>query len=171
MQLPSITIMGEEDPIEISFAAVAAYHGQGALAMLAITFQAIRLALEALSPNTPPKRADITVVSGHPGPGVRDSFEFATRAVTRGAYTIDRSLPLARFVTGADISYSFHVMLAGRTAEIALRPTTLPERFFELTFSRTRAPSEEAELRQLRKSIAANVLAAVPADLFELSVS
>ncbi len=170
MASPTITVMGEEDPIEITFAAVAAYHGQGALAMLAITFRALQLALETLSPDRPVRRSDIIIVSGHPGPGVRDSFEFVTRAVTRGVYTVNRSLPDARLMPTADLSYSFRVMLDGKTAEIAVLPGVLPARFFALTFNPRRTPEEDAEARRLRKSIAVDVLAASPDKLFELRV-
>lgn len=170
MASPTITVMGEEDPIEIDFAAVAAYHGQGALAMLAVTFRALEAALKALSPDRVPQRRNIAVVSGHPGPGVRDSFEFVTRAVTRGVYTVDRSLPDARLAPSADLSYSFRVTLDGKTAEIAVLPTVLPERFFALTFNPSRTAAEEAEAKRLRKSIAAEVLAAPADQLFELRV-
>jgi hypothetical protein len=168
---PTITVMGEEDPIEINFGAVAAYHGQGAMAMLAITFRAIGLALKTLSPDRPVKRNDIIIVSGHPGPGVRDSFEFVTRAVTRGCYTVDRSLPEARLAPPpADLSYSFHVTIGGRTAEIAVLPEALPARFFALTFNPSRTAWEDAEARALRKAIAVDVLAAPAEKLFELRV-
>src|SRR5262245_29875695 len=116
---PTIRVMAEEEPIEIGFPMVAAYHGQSALAMAAMVFQAMRAAFAVLSPDKPPARGDISIVSGHPGPGVRDSFEAVTRAVTRGAYTVDRSRPEARLAPGHDISYSFRIAIGGRTAEIA----------------------------------------------------
>jgi hypothetical protein len=163
---PTIAIMGEEDPIEIGFEAVSAYHGQAALAMLAVTFQAIRTALIALSPDAAPKRGDMTIVSGHPGPGVRDAFEFVTRAVTRGVYTVDRSLPNARLVPGYDISYSFRITVNGKTIEMALLPNALPERFFTLNFNPSRTAADEAELSRLKKTIATSVLAASPDALF-----
>ena len=162
---PVITIMGEEEPVEIPFSAVAAFHGQAALAMLAVTFQGIRLALSMLLPDRPPLRSEITVVSGHPGPGVRDSFEFVTRAATRGVYRIDRSLPEARLAPGSDISYSFRMSVGARTAEVALRPDVLPERFFSLNFG-SRMAEDEGELRQLKRAVAARVLASSPEELF-----
>lgn len=165
---PVITIMGEEEPIEIPFSAVAAFHGQAALAMLAVTFQAIGLALRTLSPDRLPSRNEISVVSGHPGPGVRDSFEFVTRALTRGAYRVDRSLPEARLVAGSDISYSFRVTLNERTVEVALRRSALPERFFSLNFKPSRTSEDEIELSRLKRSIAGDVLAAHPDDLFDI---
>jgi hypothetical protein len=87
MKSAVVRVMGEEEPIDIGFDSVVAYHGQAALAMLAITFQGLRATLPKLSPSRAPERSAITVVSGHPGPGVRDAFEFVTRAVTRKAYT------------------------------------------------------------------------------------
>ena len=163
LQTPIIRVMGEEKPIDISFPLIEAYHGQAALAMLAVTFQAIRAAFEVLSPDQPPLRRDISVVSGHPGPGVRDSFEFVTRALTRGVYTVDRSLPESRLVPGFDISYSFRITVREKTVEVALRPDALPERFFELNFTKSRTPAQEIEVSDLKRSIAARVLT-VPTD-------
>lgn len=167
---PIVLIEGEEEIIRIGFDAVAAYHGQAALAMLAVTFQALRLAFAALSPSVPPRRKDITITSGHPGPGVRDAFEFVTRAVTRNAYVVDRSLAESRLVPSADISYSFRVSISGRTAILGLRPDALPERFFTLNFTPSRTAEQERELSELKRSIAENVLARPADQLFTLTV-
>ena len=168
---PVISIMGEEEIIEIPFSAVAAFHGQAALAMLAVTFQALRLALGRLSPDRAPLRAEISVVSGHPGPGVRDAFEFVTRALTRGVYRVDRSRPQARLAPGgADMSYSFRVTVGGASAELALRPDVLPERFFALNFTRSRTAEDEIELSRLKRSVAARVLATPPEQLFDMQM-
>lgn len=167
---PLLAVSGEEDVIEIGFDAVAAYHGQAALAMLAVTFQALRLALGTLSPSVPPRRGDISILSGHPGPGVRDAFEFVTRAVTRNAYVVDRSLPEGRLVPGANISYSFRITVADRTVILGLRPDALPQRFFTLNFTPFRSPEEERELSALKRSIAKDVLARPAEALFTLAV-
>lgn len=163
--------MAEEAPVEIGFPMVAAYHGQSALAMAAIVFQAQRAAFAVLAPEKTPARRDISIVSGHPGPGVRDAFEFVTRAVTRGAYSVDRALPEARFVPGHDISYSFRITLGERTAEMALLPGVLPQRFFELVFAKDRTTAQERELSALKRSIAEDVLAKDPGALFTIRAS
>jgi hypothetical protein len=168
---PTITVMAEEEPIEIGFPMVAAYHGQSALAMAAMVFQAMRAAFAVLSPDKPPARRDISIISGHPGPGVRDAFEAVTRAVTRGAYTVDRSLPEARLAPGHDISYSFRITIGDKIAEIALLPDALPERFFTLVFAKSRTAEQERELSQLKRSIAEEVLAKEPGDLFTILAS
>ncbi len=168
MSQPIVSVMGEEEPIAIGFDALAAYHGQAALAMLAVTFQGLRATLPILSPNTPAQRAAISVVSGHPGPGVRDAFEFVTRAVTRNAYTIDRTLPEARLNPAADLSYSFVLSLDGRSARAALKEGILPQRFFELVAIKDKTDADRAEFSELKRAIAARVLAEDAATLFTL---
>ncbi|QAY94789.1 hypothetical protein CWB41_02735 [Methylovirgula ligni] len=169
MSSPTLTIAGEEEPIIIGYEAVAAYHGQSALAMLAITFQALRAILPVLSPDGPPPRAALSITSGHPGPGVRDAFEFVTRAVTRNAYVVDRSLPDARLNPQADISYSFVVSLGERRVRASLKEDVLPQRFFELLAIKEKTDAERAEFSQLKRAIAARVLAQEPVSLFVLS--
>lgn len=170
MKSATVQVMGEEEPIEIGFDSVVAYHGQAALAMLAITFQGLRATLSRLSPSGAPARSGLSVVSGHPGPGVRDAFEFVTRAVTRNAYTVDRSLREARLNPKADISYSFRITLDRRTVGAALRPDVLPARFFELnSMGAERGATEVSEFNALKRQIASEVLAAAPESLFILS--
>ncbi len=165
---PTITVAGEEEPISIGFDAVAAYHGQAALAMLAITFQGLRATLPILSPDRPAQRTALSVISGHPGPGVRDAFEFVTRVVTRDAYVIDRSLPLARFNPTADISYSFMISLGDRKVRAALNPGVLPPQFFEFLAMKDKTADDLADFSRLRSAIAKHALAQDPASLFSL---
>jgi hypothetical protein len=165
---PSISVVGEEEPIEIGFDAVAAYHGQAALAMLAVTFQGLRATFAKLSPTDAPRRNSLSVVSGHPGPGVRDAFEFVTRVVTRNAYIVDRSLPEARLNPHGDMSYSFRISLDGNTVQAVLRDNVLPARFFEVGSIKEKSASEAAEYSALKREIAARVLASEPETLFVL---
>jgi hypothetical protein len=169
MQNPAITVMAEEEPLAIGFEAVALYHGQAALAMLAVTFQGLRLTLPLLSPDAPPQRSTLSVISGHPGAGVRDAFEFVTRALTRGAYRVDRNLPDARLNPHAQISYSFSITAGAQTVQAALKPGVLPERFFELIAIGDTSAALRAEFSLLKRRIAAEVLAAEPQSLFALS--
>lgn len=159
---PIVRVMGEEEVIAVTWPALAAFHGQGALAMLALTFQALNGMLSLLP--AIPRREDIAILSGHPGPGVRDAFEFATRAVTRGAYLVDRSLPQARFNPHGDMSYSFRLTVGDRTVAAVLREGVLPPRFFALFKG-----GDPAELSALKRRIAAEALASSPGQLFVLS--
>ena len=166
----SLTVTAEEGPLAICFDAVQAYHGHGALAMLALTFQGLRGALPMLEQDgVPAPRKELSVISGHPGPGVRDAFEFVTRAVTRGCYTVDLTLPEARYSHGADKSYSFHLRRGARSVQGVLRPGVLPPEFFDL-LGKT-GPDAQRIHAGLRRDIAARVVAAEPEALFDYFVS
>ena len=120
-----LRVQGEHGPIPVPFEAVMAYHGHGALAMLALIFQGLRGALARLETDGAPiPRGELSVVSGHPGPGVRDAIEFATRAVTRGCYQVDLSLPEARYSQAADKSYSFWLTRGQRRVQACLLYTS-----------------------------------------------
>lgn len=165
-QASTLTVMAEEGPLPICFDAVQAYHGHGALAMLALTFQGLRGALPRLeTEGAPVPREELSVVSGHPGPGVRDAFEFVTRAVTRGCYTVDRTLAEARYSRAADKSYSFHLRRGARSVQGVLRAGVLPPEFFDLLGN----PAVDAQRAhaELRRQIARRVIAAEPESLFD----
>lgn len=160
-----LRVQGEEGPILIPFDAVMAYHGHGALAMLALVFQGLRGALTRLEAGGDPvPRSELSVVSGHPGPGVRDAFEFVTRAVTRGCYRVDLSLPEARYSAAADKSYSFWLRRGDRAVQAVLREGVLPPEFFALLGNP--APEAQREHAALRARIAERVLAQAPEALF-----
>lgn len=167
---PSLSVTAEEGVITIPFSAVAAYHGHGALAMLAIMYQGLRGALPLLeTEGQPVARKNITIISGHPGPGVRDAFEFVTRAVTRGVYTVDTELPFSRFSRGADRAYGFIAQHGAIQVTAKLKADVLPDQFFALLGN----PDPEAMRAHsaLRHQIAEAVLAKNSEDIFEFVVS
>ena len=61
------------------------YRFAGPRALIASALEAIK----DLSPNEIPCRKDFTVISGHSGPGVKDGFEYLTRAVSERRYLYD----------------------------------------------------------------------------------
>lgn len=176
-----IVIKDRQDIIEIGFEDIEKYHGQAFIALAAVTFKAMQAAFALLFPHEPPKREEISIVTGHPGQGVRDSFEVVTRAASRGAYTVDTTRTQARLNPGVEISYSFDIVADdGRRAEIVLREGILPDRFFEL-FKAVRRPavtgSEQLELDQfkaefdlLKRSLAARILVRPASELFAIKI-
>ena len=51
---------------------------------IGVGFRIFQAVFEALYGEEIPNRKDISILSGHGGPGFRDAFEFVTRAQTRG---------------------------------------------------------------------------------------
>ncbi|MCC7366815.1 MAG: hypothetical protein IT306_00225 [Chloroflexi bacterium] len=164
--------MDADDLITLSFADVEKYHGQHSIGGAALGFQVLRAALGALYPSITPRRADIAIVSGHPGNGFRDAFEMVTRAVSRGAYTVDTSRPGGRHNPLAAHAYSWEVTGAhGRRVELELRPGLIPFRFFELwqvVGQGVATPADWQELIQVKRSLADHALTLPLDTLFEV---
>lgn len=155
-----------EGLIEIPFCTVETYHGHGALTMLALTYQGLCGAMAQLGADSRPiMRSELSVLSGHPGPGVRDAFECVTRAVTRKAYQVDQALPWARYNQGGTQSYSFILSRQGRAVRAVLREGVLPPRFFDLLASQRAQDAQE--FQQLRRTLAGEALAQAPQALYD----
>src|SRR5690606_6393130 len=79
-----------------------------------------------------PERADLKVLSGHAGPGIRDAWEYVTRAVTRGAYTVDPNYPAGQYDPNRPHGYAWVVTdtASGASVEIEMVRQFLPEIFF-----------------------------------------
>ena len=99
---------------------------------------------------------------------MRDAFEFVTRVVTRNAYVIDRTLPLARLNPAADISYSFVISQGDSKVRAALNAGILPLQFFEFLAMKDKTADDLADFSRLRSAIAKHALAQDPASLFSL---
>jgi len=170
----TIRIMDGDDLIELSFQDVEKYHGQHSIAGAALGYQVLRAALAALYPTSVPRREEISIVSGHPGPGFRDAFELVTRTLTRTTYRVDTSRPDGRYNPLTDHAYSWCVSIAGRhSAEIVLRPGLIPPRFFELWSLVGRGaatPDDWQELVRVKRGLADAVLSMPLDDLFTVRV-
>lgn len=143
--MQAIAIKDRQDIIEIGFDDVVKYHGYGSVTGAAVAFKALQAAFTELFPDEPAPREKLSIVSGHPGAGVRDAVEMATRTVTRGTYTVNTALPQARWNPYRKISFSFVVTVAdGRQAEVALREGVLPRPRTDL------GASIESQLQEIR---------------------
>lgn len=174
MTSPTIRIRDGEDLIELTFAEVEKYHGQGSIGGAALGFQVLRAGLRALFPDAPPRRDEIAIVTGHPGPGFRDAFELVTRAVTRDAYRVDTSRPEGRYNPFHAHAYSWSIASAdGRAAELVLREGLIPLRFFELwdlVGQGVATATDRQELNVVKRQVADEVLARPLGELFSVAV-
>jgi hypothetical protein len=170
-----IAIKDQDDTIEIGFADIEKYHGQGSIGGAAIAFKALQAAFAALFPDRLPRREELAVTSGHPGPGIRDAVEMVTRTVTRGTYTVETTLPKARWNPYRDQSFTFLIATAdGRRAEAALKEGIVPVRFFALwdAVLQGKASAEEQwELDALKRGLAEQLLARPASELFTVEVT
>ena len=85
----TITVRDEEGVMSFDREDLIRYSGQGHLIASALIMRLLTDAFARLSPNEPPFRKDIRILSAFPGLGVRDHIELVTRAVTDKRYFLD----------------------------------------------------------------------------------
>lgn len=158
-----IYIRDRKEVLELRYEDVKKYHGGLALMAVAVGFRSLQAAFSELFGDEAPNRKDISILSGHAGPGFRDVFEYVTRAVTRGAYTVDVNYPVSQFDPYRPQSYAFVISTAdGQSVEVALREGFLPAAFYDyLKKGRENAMTEQDEeaLDQLKLELSERAIA------------
>lgn len=159
----------EGDVFTLDFASLLDFHGGPAPGGVAHAFAAMLVALPRLTdrPDRAVDRRLVHLTTSFPGPGARDAFEAALRAVSDGRYTVDASL--AQPDRGPVLApYVFRFEADGRTAAVRLRDGgfVVPE-FIDLSRRPERTAADEARLVQLKLEMTARILAAAPEEVYE----
>lgn len=152
----------------LTYSALRSFHMDGNHAMLAIAFLSMEGALAWLAERGGPHRHQVQVRCAHPGTGVRDAIEYVTRAVTRGQFQLDKTLPLPRINPHADFAYAWELGDGTHRVRCQVLPGVLPNRFYELFGMARRGEMTDAthaELDQLKLDIEARVLRLAPQDV------
>lgn len=163
-----IDILDHGEPLRLGYDSLLEYHGRAALAGAAIGFRAMACAGAALSGTRIWDRKDLSVVSWHGGPGVRDAIEFITRVITRGHFELRKAddTPSCATVT----AFRFEVGDGARVAQITLREDVVAPPFFQLARTAGRNAQQEAELSRLKTEVACSVMQLPLHQLFELRI-
>ncbi|MGN0041950.1 MULTISPECIES: hypothetical protein [unclassified Rhodococcus (in: high G+C Gram-positive bacteria)] len=138
------------------------YHGPGFPGGVAHAVKVLERALPVLSPDAPAERREISAVTAHRGPGVRDTFEAVTRGVTEGRFTVDPALE--RPERGATLErYVFELTYRGKTVRLEIREGFVTDEFISLGRKADRTRAEDERLTVLKQEMADRLLSA-PAD-------
>jgi hypothetical protein len=161
-----LSLIDRGRPVVFLFKDMMGYHGPGSPGGVAHAFKVLERALPLLAPGGPAERREITVRTAFGGPGARDAFELATRAVTEGRYAVDpslarpeRGLALERFV--------FRLGYRDRTVTLTLREGYVTEEFIVLTRREDRTPEDERLLGRWKLEMAERVMAAPAARVYD----
>ncbi|WP_420751180.1 hypothetical protein [Rhodococcus sp. O3] len=158
----TITVAENGTVIDFTVDDVMKYHGPGFPGGVAHAVKVLERALPVLSPDAPAERREITVATAHRGPGVCDTFEAVTRAVTDGRFTVDAELE--RRDRGQTLErYVFVLTYLDRTVRLEIRDGFVTDEFITLGRKADRTDDEEARLTVLKQEMADRLLAA-PAD-------
>jgi len=173
---PGIRISDDGREFTLDYTGLLAYHGGGAVAGAAVGFRVMQAAAAALAGTEPWERNRVTVVSGHPGPGYRDAFEYVTRCVSRDRFRVDRDLPGGRHSPFQHYAFQFLAddRVARMRATITLHAGVLPLRLFEVLRDLGKRADDSMlchELETLKQAIADDVLCRTTGELFDIDLA
>ena len=114
-----------------------------------------------------PERRELTICTAFGGPGARDGIELVTRAVTSDRYTVDPSLARPHLGRARE-RFVFVVGYRDREVTLALRDGFVTHEFIDLARTDPRSDAQEARLAQLKRELAARVMAADAADVYDV---
>jgi hypothetical protein len=98
----------------------------------AVGFRAMQVAAQALSQDDLWDREKLYIVSGHPGPGVKDTIDYITGAASRDRYNVVVAEGCG-MQCNSKMKYEWWVSDGEKTANINLRPDFVPREFYDLT--------------------------------------
>jgi len=128
----SISIIDNGKVVSISFNDVLKYHTGNAWFGLAITFRALELAESTFKKaNLIWDRDQLTIVSAHPGPGVKDVIEYITHCISNQKFSLTEECTDSNSCN-SNMRFAWWVSNNTHTAFISLRQNFIPELFNEL---------------------------------------
>ena len=148
------------------------FHQGGAIWGATVAYRALQRAAPCLSVSSLWDRRSLMVTSAHPGPGVRDAFEYVTRCVSRGRYRLTH--PQQEGQCHKDIQFAWWIDNGVRTVSVTLREGLVPAEFFVLVDrieTPMEQPGDQKQLEQLKAALTKQVLVESLDDLFHVTVS
>jgi hypothetical protein len=164
-----IDVLDQGRPLGFSFEDLMKYHGGGSPGGVAHAYKVMERAWPLLDPRAErPERREITIDTAFGGPGARDAFEAATRAVTVGdRYRVDPAL--ARPERGRALErFVFRLGYRGRSVTLIVREGFVTDEFVDLARNEERTAAEDERLELLKGQMAERVMAAPAAEVYEV---
>lgn len=163
----TILVQERGQTLAFTFADLLRYAGPYSPAGVANAFKAMQRAFPLLSPGEPPQRRLVVIRTAFQGPGARDGFEAATRAVTDGRYTVDAEL--MRPDRGRLLqSFVFEIGIGGRTATLLLREGFVNDEFIDLAGRADRSRRDETRLDELKAQLAQRLIATPAEQVYDV---
>lgn len=127
----SIHVMEQGKLIELDYDGAMSEHAGSLWWGTAVAYRAMQVAAAALSRDGLWSRDHISVVTAHPGGGVRDAVNYVTRAVERKRFTVvsDKDCGMR---CNSTMKYEWWVSDGEKTAHVALRSNFVPWTFYLL---------------------------------------
>jgi hypothetical protein len=128
----TIRIKDQGEVLELDYDGAVCQHPGSLWWGTAVGFRAMQVAAQALSQDDLWDREKLYIVSGHPGPGVKDTIDYITGAASRNRYNVVVAEGCG-MQCNSKMKYEWWVSDGEKTANISLRPDFVPREFYELT--------------------------------------
>lgn len=128
----TIRIKDQGEVLELDYDGAVCQHPGSLWWGTAVGFRAMQAAAQALSEDGLWDRENLYIVSGHPGPGVRDTIDYVTGTASRDRYNVVLAEGCG-MQCNSKMKYEWWVSDGERTANINLRPDFVPREFYELS--------------------------------------
>jgi hypothetical protein len=128
----TIRIKDQGEVVELDYDGAVCQHPGSLWWGTAVGFRAMQVAAQALSQDDLWDREKLYIVSGHPGPGVKDTIDYITGAASRDRYNVVVAEGCG-MQCNSKMKYEWWVSDGEKTANINLRPDFVPREFYELT--------------------------------------
>jgi hypothetical protein len=161
-----IVVLDAARELAFSFEEMLRYHGGGSPGGVAHAFKVLERGLPLLDAGAGIERRRLRIATAFRGPGARDGFELVTRAITGDRFAIDASLERPELGRARE-RFVFRLGYEGRTAALVLREGFVSDEFIALTRQEVRGAADEARLTEMKASMAARVMAATAADVYD----
>ncbi|MEW8028461.1 MAG: hypothetical protein AB2792_19680 [Candidatus Thiodiazotropha sp.] len=119
------------------------FHQGNAYWGCALAYRMLQYAAQLLSRERIWERQALTIESGHPGPGVRDTIEYVTGCVSAGRFLLTCSTSEARCVS--DMDYSWRVSDGKQHLELRLAEGIVSSEFLQLLDAINRNEANDSE--------------------------
>jgi hypothetical protein len=161
-----LIVLESSRELTFSFEEMLSYHGGGSPGGVAHAYKVLERGLPLLDEAGWVERRELVLDTAFGGPGGRDGFELVTRAVTDGRFTVDPSLARPELGVARE-RFVFRVRYRDRTVTPTLREGFVTESFIALTRKEERPVEEEQLLSTMKSQMAARVMAAGPAEVYD----
>ena len=128
----TIRIKDKDEVLELDYDGAVCQHPGSLWWGTAVGFRAMQVAAQALSQDDLWDREKLYIVSGHPGPGVKDTIDYITGAASRDRYNVVVAEGCG-MQCNSKMKYEWWVSDGEKTANINLRPDFVPREFYDLT--------------------------------------
>jgi hypothetical protein len=128
----TIRIKDRGEVLELDYDGAVCQHPGSLWWGTAVGFRAMQVAAQALSQDDLWDREKLYIVSGHPGPGVKDTIDYVTGAASRDRYNVVVAEGCG-MQCNSKMKYEWWVSDGEKTANINLRPDFVPREFYDLT--------------------------------------